>query len=113
MRYDAAQFGSFDGLDNRRAVMELLERLGSGLEERRGALLRAEFLRSLLVLSGNGFAQKMVAISPGTAVASYFVFVAITGVLGVPIAAAAKALEDFVRQHDRRFAPCGAQLHPC
>jgi hypothetical protein len=97
MRYDSCQFGSFDGLDNRRELMVLFERLGDPLPEALKREKRAEFLRKMIRLSGNGFADKKATVRPCDAVEAYFQFVAITGCLQVDINRAAKMLEDELR----------------
>lgn len=80
----------FDGLDNRREVMILLERLGSN--ERRAA-----FLRSLIPHSSKGFAGCQARISGGCdAVSAYFILVGICNEVGVSINTAASKLERMV-----------------
>jgi hypothetical protein len=91
------QFSSFDGLDNRKELMILFQRLGDPLPEALKRNKRAEFLKRIVRLSGNGFAAKKVQIRPCDAVEAYFTFTAITGCLGVNIDKAAKMLEDAVR----------------
>jgi hypothetical protein len=87
VRYDSGQFQSFDGLDNRRELMVLFQRLGT--DKRRVA-----FLKRLIAYSKNGFAAKMVQINPVCdPVTAYFTFVAITGCLGVNVDEAAKMLD--------------------
>ena len=98
MRYDSCQFGSFDGLDNRRELMILFQRLGENLPEQLAREKRAEFLRRLIKRSGNGFADKAASVKPCDPVEAYFAFNAITGVLGVNVDAAAKLLEDEVKR---------------
>lgn len=92
----ASQFGSFDGLDNRREIMRLLVRLGDGLSSDQGAARRASFLRALIDLSGNGFAGRLPTVTSCNAVEAYHLFIAITGCLGVPIETAARRLEQEV-----------------
>ncbi len=58
MRYDACQFGSFEGLDNRKTVMVLFNRLGRGLTDDLAGMRRAGFLQGLLQRSSSGFAGK-------------------------------------------------------
>lgn len=86
-----SEIETFDGLDNRREVVILLERLGS---DRR----RAKFLESLMPKSINGFAGCPVQVR-GTCdpIAAYFVLVGICNELGVPINYAAQKLEAIVR----------------
>ncbi len=97
MRYDSGQFSSFDGLDNRRELMSLMVRLGEGLPEDRARARRARFLQGLLGGSTTGLAGNELKVTPCSAVDAYNLFVAITGVLGVPIDAAASRLERLVR----------------
>jgi hypothetical protein len=96
MRYDSQQFGAFDGLDNRKELMRLFGKLGEGLSEEQGCSRRQRFLQGLLKTAPK-FGQKPFEVSPCTAVEAYHLFVAITGVLGVPIDEAAQQLERAVR----------------
>lgn len=106
MRYDSGQFGAFDGLDNRKEVMILLQKLGDGLTDKEGDARRANFLKALIRYSGNGFADKMVKIDPCDTVTAYWMFVHITGVLGVPIDKGAKLLDDTVKNAGRTAIRC-------
>lgn len=82
---------SFDGRDNRREIMVLLQRLGS--DQR-----RAHFLESLVPLSLRGFAACPARID-GTCdpVAAYFILVGVCNEVGVSINEAARRLEEAVR----------------
>lgn len=87
-----SELQTFDGLDNRREVMILLERLGT--DER-----RARFLESLIPKSLSGFASAPMKVSGNCdAVAAYFMLVGICNELRVPINAAARALDEIVRK---------------
>jgi hypothetical protein len=97
MYYDSAQFGSFEGRDNRRTIMDLFHRMGRGLSDELAGMRRAGFLQGLLNLSQNGWSQKPTIIDPCSAQDAYGMFVAITGVLGVDVTQAAVALENVVR----------------
>jgi hypothetical protein len=82
---------TFDGKDNRREIMLLLQRLGSDTQ-------RARFLESLIPSSVNGFAGYPINIQGSCdAVAAYFLLAGICNELGVPIERAAKLLERKVR----------------
>ncbi len=96
MRYDSGQFSSFDGLDNRREVWILFERLGANFPEPIAMELRAKFLESLIPKSVSCFATKPLKVDPCSAGQAYHLFVQITGVLGVPIETAAKLLDKAV-----------------
>jgi len=98
---DSGQFGSFDGLDNRRTVMELFCKMSLRVPESVGRARRQKFLERLIAFSDNGFADKMVEVTPCDPVTAYHLFVAITGCLGVNIEKAAKLLEEEVRSYDR------------
>jgi len=100
MRPHTGQFGSFDGLDNRREVFLLLKKLGAGLPDELGDRLRAGFLQGLIGASTSGFAGKRPRVDPCGPVPAYKLFVAITGCLGVPVEAAARVLEEAVRSRD-------------
>jgi hypothetical protein len=98
MYYDSAQFGSFEGLDNRKTILDLFKRMGHGLTDEMAGMRRAGFLQGLLNLSQNGWSQKPSIVDPCSAAEAYQLFVAITGVLGVEINQAAVLLEEVVRQ---------------
>lgn len=88
-----ADLKTFDGLDNRRELMVLLQRLGS---DRR----RASFLRRLLPASSLPFAGVPAAVDgPCDPVAAYFCLVALCNELGVSVKEAARRLEEEVRHH--------------
>lgn len=90
----------FDGLDNRKTVLDLFRRLGAGLPDRLADELRAGFLRGLLNASTTGFAHRPTWVDPCSAVQAYKLFVAITGAFGVPVETGAKILEEAVRHRD-------------
>ncbi len=92
------QFGHFDGLDNRKTVFSLLKRLGAGLPEAEANAARAGFLTGLVRSSVTCFAALPVVVPPCSAVEAYHWFVAITGVLGVPVEKGARILEEVVRR---------------
>ena len=78
---------TFDGLDNRREIMILLQRLGS---DRR----RARFLESLIPSSLKGFAGcPMTVRGACDPVAAYYMLVGVCNELGVPINEAARKLD--------------------
>lgn len=86
-----SELDTFDGLDNRREVMILLDRLGSDAA-------RARFLESLIPNSLKGFAEcPMKVVGNCDPVAAYFMLVGICNELGVSINRAAALLEDRVR----------------
>lgn len=94
-----ADLKTFDGLDNRREVMILLERLESDYA-------RAQFLRSLLPASTNGFARAPVSTEgPCDCVSAYLMFISICNELGVPVTDAMGKLERAVRR--RKWARGG------
>ncbi len=81
---------TFDGRDNRKEIMILLQRLGS--DQR-----RARFLESLIPNSMKGFANAPMKVNgPCDPVAAYFMLVGITNELGVSINTAARLLEKYV-----------------
>lgn len=85
-----SELETFDGLDNRREIMILLQRLGS---DRR----RARFLESLIPSSLKGFAGCPMRVTghcdPTTA---YYMLVGVCNELGVSINTAAKKLDRVV-----------------
>ncbi len=87
---------TFDGLDNRREIMILLERLGT--DQR-----RAKFLESLIPNSLKGFAGcPMKVFGPCNAVTAYYMLVGVTNELGVSINCAARRLEAEIAATRRR-----------
>ena len=83
---------TFDGRDNRREVLILLERLGS---DRR----RASFIESLIPLSLNGFAGCPMKVQGHCdPVAAYFMLVGVCNELGVSINEMARRLEVEVKR---------------
>ena len=84
------ELDTFDGLDNRREVMILLQRLGS--DKRRGS-----FLKSLIPSSHNGFASCPIKVQGNCdPVTAYYMLVGICNELGVSINEAAQQLERVV-----------------
>ena len=95
---ETGQFGSFDGLDTRREVLRLFQRMGDGEPEDVAAARRASFLSSLMASSRYaGLAGKHLQVAPCSPTQAYMEFVHITGVLGVPIDDAAIRLEEAAR----------------
>lgn len=87
-----SELQTFDGLDNRREVMILLQRLGS---DRR----RARFLESLIPSSLKGFAGCPMKVKGNCdPVAAYYMLVGVCNELGVSINTAAQKLEKEIRR---------------
>lgn len=87
-----SELDTFDGLDNRREVMILLDRLGNDKR-------RAKFLESLIPNSLKGFAGCPMKVKGNCdAVAAYFMLVGVCNELGVSINTAARMLDKVVRQ---------------
>lgn len=85
-----SELDTFDGLDSRREVMLLLERLGSDAR-------RARFIVSLIPASLKGFAGCPMRVrGPCDSVAAYFMLVGVCNELGVSINEAARRLERVV-----------------
>lgn len=88
-----SELETFDGLDNRREIMILFQRLGSDAR-------RARFLESLIPYSLKGFAGCPMKVKGDCdPVAAYFMLVGICNELGVPI-------DEVARRLDREVA-CG------
>lgn len=82
----------FDGLDNRRELFILLERLGSDQQ-------RARFIESLIPKSMKGFANAPMKVNGNcNPVAAYHMLVGVCNELGVPIDTAARKLEQEVKR---------------
>ena len=87
---------SFDGLDNRKEIMILLQRLGS---DRR----RARFIESLIPSSLKGFAGCPMKVQGNCdPVSAYFMIVGVCNELGVPINNVARSIEAEVSRSSRR-----------
>ena len=105
MRYDSGQFGSFEGLDNRKAVFRLLQRMGKGVSEEVACARRACFIQGLLsgasspVVQTGAYVRTTGGMTPTEA---YNAFIGITGVLNLDAEAAcyqtAAQLEKTVRK---------------
>jgi hypothetical protein len=92
-----SELETFDGRDNRREVMVLLDRLGTDQN-------RAQFLESLIPNSLRGFAGcPMKVCGNCDAVAAYYMLVGICNELGVSINVAARRLESEVRRWVRSY----------
>lgn len=82
-----SELQTFDGLDNRRELMLLLQRLGSDAA-------RAEFLCRLAGHSRNGFAAAPVRVANHCSpIAAYFMLVGLCNEVGVSVNEAARLLE--------------------
>lgn len=85
-----SELNTFDGRDNRKEIMILLERLGSNAR-------RARFLESLIPSSLKGFAGCPAQVRGNCdAVTAYFMLVSTCNELGVSINQAARRLEKVV-----------------
>lgn len=83
---------TFDGLDNRKEVMILLERLGSDKR-------RASFLEGLIPKSMKGFAAAPMKVTGNCdSIAAYYMLVGICNELGVSINEAAVLLDKEVKR---------------
>jgi hypothetical protein len=98
VRQHTGQFGSFDGLDNRKELMRLFSIIGKDKSAKDAAIERAMVLQGFLDGSETGFAGKPIKVTPCGVTEAYFLFTAITGCLGVPVEAAAKRLDWLVRR---------------
>jgi hypothetical protein len=82
-----SELETFDGRDNRKEIIILLERLGTDAR-------RARFLESLIPASLKGFAGCPMKVRGNCdAVAAYFILVGVCNELGVSINEAARRLE--------------------
>lgn len=87
-----SELQTFDGLDNRREVMILLDRLGSDHQ-------RAHFLTSLVTRSRSGFAGcRVQVVNQCDPVTAYFMFVSLCNELGVSVNEGARLLDARVRR---------------
>lgn len=93
----SAQFGTFDTTADRRELVILFQKLGEGLPENKARELRASWLQSLIAGSISMPGAPM-QVNPDSChpVGAYLLFIQIVGVLGVPIATAAKQLDAYV-----------------
>jgi hypothetical protein len=82
-----SELSTFDGRDNRREIMILLQRLGTDQQ-------RAKFLESLIPQSLKGFAGCPMTVTGNCdPVAAYFMLVGICNEVGVSINDAARRLD--------------------
>lgn len=82
-----SELQTFDGLDNRKDIMQMLFRLGSDARRR-------AFLMSLIPLSLKGFKESPIQVQGNCdPSAAYFMMVGVCNELGVSINTAAQALE--------------------
>src|SRR5215472_10844101 len=88
----------FDGADNRKEILILLDRLVHGLSEKQAGLARARFLERLLSYSQTGFQTRHLRSIPLGHTDAYFAFIAITNALGVPITTAVLVLEEEIKK---------------
>ncbi len=95
---ETAQFGSFDGLDNRRELLILFERLGKHLPQPLADIARGQWLVDLIVVTMGPWHKGQFACQPCCPAEAYNMCVAICGVLGVSIDEAARLLDDTVRR---------------
>lgn len=87
-----SELSTFDGLDNRREIMILLERLGSDKR-------RAKFLESLIPNSLKGFAGCPMKVKGNCSpVTAYYMLIGVCNELGVSINTAAHKLEMEVKR---------------
>lgn len=86
------QIDQFDGLDNRKVLIDCFRRMGRTLPEMQAAQVRAAWLQWLA--RNGGFNVEVTPCSPEDA---YAVFLQITAHLKVPILEASLALEEAVR----------------
>jgi hypothetical protein len=94
------QFDTFDNLEDRRELVILFEKLGDGLPEKHANEVRAKFLESLIPQSVSGLAETPLQANPEKCypTGAFLLFIAIVGVLGVPIRQAAIQLDEAVRK---------------
>lgn len=98
MRYDSGQFCEFDGLDNRKTVYDLFVKMGHNVTDEVASARRDGYLTGLLTIANGPFKAKPMRVRTRNAAEAYNQFIAITGVLGVPIEEAAVLLEEVVRR---------------
>lgn len=102
------QFDTFDTMEDRKELVILFQKMGEGLPEPEAMKVRAKFLEGLIPLSLSSMAATPLKVSPQACnpLGAYFLFIAIVGVLGVPIADAARKVDAAVKAknwvtHDR------------
>lgn len=82
----------FDGLDNRKEIMQMLFRLGSDNK-------RSKFLESLIPNSCKGFSEAPMKVKGNCdPSAAYFMLIGICNELGVSINYAARKLERIIKK---------------
>lgn len=89
---------TFDGLDNRKVIMDCFVRMGRNLPEDCAAARRAGFLQGLSDLTGGVFnGNRIIIEGKPTAEEAYALFLQITAHLGKPILEATMLLEKAVK----------------
>ena len=93
-------FGTFDGLDNRREIYRALRRLGEKCSEEQARARRACFLQGLLAGASELARLGVITDYPATVAEAYAMLVGISSVpaFGLPIEVAARKLEEVVRK---------------
>lgn len=87
----------FDGLDNRKVIIDCFRRMGGTLPEWQAAQVRALFLRNVVGKLSRTFGGITVAVTPCSVEEAYALFLQICANCGVPILEGVEALEEAVR----------------
>jgi hypothetical protein len=87
----------FDGLDNRKTLLDLMQRLGQGVGEEQACARRGAVIQLLLRRHGHPMAGQAQA-SPMTQEEAYMALAAMSGVLGADVAKLACDLERQLRR---------------
>ena len=97
MNHGIAALDKFDGLDNRKVIIDCFRRMGSKFPEWQAAQVRAQWLQWLVSRESVTFGGVTLAVTPCSPEEAYALFLQVTANLGVPILEAVEALEEAVR----------------
>ncbi len=97
MEHGIHALAQFDGLDNRKVIIDCFRRMGRTLPEWQAAQVRARWLQWLTGAHSQTFTGVTLAVTPCSPEEAYALFLQITANLGVPILEATEALEEAVR----------------
>ncbi len=97
MEHGIAALDKFDGLDNRKVIIDCFRRMGRTLPEWQASRLRSVWLQWLARDRSVTFKGVTMAVTPCSPEEAYALFLQITANLGVPILEATESLEEAVR----------------
>ena len=88
---------AFDGLDNRKVIVDCFRRMGGSLPEWQAAQVRALFLQKVVAKHSKTFGGVSIAVTPCSPEEAYTLFLQVCAHAGVPVEEGVLALEEAVR----------------